>query len=371
MQILRHSSLFQHILSEETMKAAMEEVIAAHGSAGADNLPVSELSAFMEKNGKRLRRKIRFGIYRPQPLKIVCIPRENNTPREIAIPSVVDRMVQQAILRVLTPKLEPIFSDNSFGYRSGKSGKDALCRCLSYANEGRSVTLHVDISDFFRNIDREILWQELKKHLNAPDVLQLIRRCCCVDQLYLGTRRKTERGIPAGSPISPLLANVYLNRLDQTLKEKGFAFVRYADDLLFLCRSQDEAEDALRYTVDFLKNKLHLWLNPRKTKLCDITKAEFLGYGFRRSGTEIRAAVGGTAKKRFLKKAYGILTENNGVSVARRFTELKTYTERWRGYYDFPMIRQNAGKKAPAPQNNNPKHPIFSRVLSHIFRKTA
>jgi RNA-directed DNA polymerase len=250
--------LMEAIAAIENLVLAMQRVRANKGSPGVDGVSVEQLPAYLEDQGPELREKLLAGTYHPQPVKRVAIPKRSGGMRELGIPTVVDRLVQQAILQVLTPHYDPTFSPYSYGFRPGKSAHQALEQAKTYVAEGKEWVVDLDLEWFFDRVNHDLLMGRLAKRITDKRLLRLIRRYLEAGILVHGVVQEREEGTPQGGPLSPLLANILLDDFDRELERRGHSFCRYADDSNIYVRSQRAGERVMRSVTQYLERKLKL-----------------------------------------------------------------------------------------------------------------
>ena len=272
----------ERILSHGTMAEAIGRVIANRGGAGVDGMKTGEITEYIQSHPYQISESVRNGTYRPKPIKRVYIPKDNGDKRPLGIPTVIDRFIQQAVALVLSEEYEKVFSDNSFGFRPKRGCRDAINRATEYVNSGLEWVIDLDLSKFFDTVNHSKLLQLLSDRIKDGRVISLIHRFLRAPISEDGkVGKKNTIGTPQGGVISPVLANVLLNELDQLLDSRGIKFVRYADDMVIFCGSKKAAERILGNVTKFIENKLFLKVNTEKTKIlhaCE--KTQFLGFAF-------------------------------------------------------------------------------------------
>ena len=272
----------ERILSHGTMVEAIKRVIANKGGAGVDGMKTGEILEYIRSHPYEISESVRKGTYRPEPIKRVYIPKDNGDKRPLGIPTVIDRFIQQSIALVLSEEYEKIFSDNSFGFRPGRGCRNAIDRATEYVNSGLEWVIDLDLSKFFDTVNHSKLLQLLSDRIADGRVISLIHRFLRAPISEDGkVGKKNTIGTPQGGVISPVLANVLLNELDQLLDSRGIKFVRYADDMVIFCGSKKAAERILANVTSFIEKKLFLKVNTDKTKIlhaCEET--QFLGFAF-------------------------------------------------------------------------------------------
>lgn len=277
-------SLINQVYEYRNLEEAFKAVRANKGAPGADGVTIEQFEQCLEQNLREIQRQLRERRYSPQPVKRVYIPKANGGQRPLGIPTVRDRVVQQALKNVLEPIFERIFLNGSYGYRPGKSALQAVARAAGIIEQGYWWVVDTDIKGFFDNVDHEILLDLVNEQVSDGRVLKLIRSFLESGVLKGETFEETETGTPQGGVISPLLANIMLNHLDRRLGEEGYIITRYADDSLIHCKTEYDARRALERTTDILERELHLKLNPEKTVIRNTNEGvDFLGYTLRGS----------------------------------------------------------------------------------------
>ena len=275
------ADLLERILSRGNLNNAYKRVRANKGAPGIDGMTVEDALPWLREHREELLDMIRQGKYKPQPVRRKEIPKPDGGVRKLGIPTVVDRIIQQAIAQQLTPIYEPLFSDLSYGYRPGRSAQDAILKVKEYAEKGYTQAVLVDLSKYFDTLNHELLMNLLRKNIHDKRVIELIKRYLKAGVMENGLLVKTEEGSPQGGPLSPLLANIYLNEYDQEMVRRGVPVIRYADDIVVLAKSKRAAERLLETTKRYLEGKLKLKMNVEKSKVVSvfaIRNFKFLGF---------------------------------------------------------------------------------------------
>jgi group II intron reverse transcriptase/maturase len=271
-------NLIEKVISDNNLWTAYRKVYANKGAPGVDGITVKELESHMLKYYDQLKRKLRDGTYTPQPVKRVAIPKADGSKRYLGIPSVLDRVVQQAILQVIDPIIDPHFSENSYGFRKGRNAHQAIGKAKAYYQEGYKVVVDCDLKSYFDTIHHQRIRAYLEYFIQDKIVLKLIwsfLRSGILDKdIYI----ETTKGAPQGGPLSPILANVYLNMLDRELERRGHRFIRYADDFVIYVKSKRAGERVMESITEFLEKDLGLTINQKKSKVRGATSATFLGF---------------------------------------------------------------------------------------------
>jgi RNA-directed DNA polymerase len=326
-------SLMELVIAPDNMRHALKRVQANGGSAGIDGVRVAELPDYLRTHWPRIRQELLEGTYKPQPVRRVEIPKPDGGVRLLGIPTVVDRLVQQALLQTLTPLYDPTFSPSSYGFRPGKSAHMAVSSAKKQIAEGRGWVVDLDLEKFFDRVNHDILMGRLAKRIGDERMLALIRRYLEAGVLLNGVVVTTEEGTPQGGPLSPLLANILLDDLDKELERRGHRFCRYADDCNIYVRSRRAGERTLASVTHFLETKLKLKVNRAKSAVDRPVRRKFLGFTLTRYKGEVRQWIASKSKKRMMEKVRAITKRNRGVSLSRVLAELRAFTNGWVAYF--------------------------------------
>ena len=328
------NNLLKLILRKDNLNKAYKQVKRNKGKGGIDGMQVDELLPFLRENQRSLIQKIREGKYKPNPVRRVEIPKETKGEyRQLGIPTVVDRVIQQAIAQELTPIYEEQFSENSFGFRPGRGAHDALRQCQKNVDEGYVYVIDMDLEKFFDTVSQSKLIEVLSRTIKDGRVISLIHKYLNAGVIADGIFERTEVGMPQGGPLSPLLSNVMLNELDKELEHRGHRFVRYADDCMILCKSKKSAERTLRNIIPFIEGKLFLKVNRKKTEVAHISKVKYLGYTFYRYKGKCRLRVHTKSVVKMKNKIRELTDRNKGISNKKREKEYQEYVRGWVQYY--------------------------------------
>ena len=328
------NNLLELILRKDNLNKAYKQVKRNKGKGGIDGMQVDELLPFLRENQRILIQKIREGKYKPSPVRRVEIPKETKGEyRQLGIPTVVDRVIQQAIAQELTPIYEEQFSENSFGFRPGRGAHDALRQCQKNVDEGYVYVIDMDLEKFFDTVSQSKLIEVLSRTIKDGRVISLIHKYLNAGVIADGIFERTEVGMPQGGPLSPLLSNVMLNELDKELERRGHRFVRYADDCMILCKSKKSAERTLRNIIPFIEGKLFLKVNRKKTEVAHISKVKYLGYTFYRYKGKCRLRVHAKSVVKMKNKIRELTDRNKGISNKKREKEYQEYVRGWVQYY--------------------------------------
>jgi RNA-directed DNA polymerase len=326
--------LLEQIVDRNNLNDAFRKVKSNKGAGGVDGMGVEKLLPYLKENQKDLIQSIRNGKYRPNPVRRVEIPKEEKGKvRKLGIPTVVDRVIQQAIAQVLSPIFERQFSDNSFGFRPKRSAHGAMKRCLENAEEGYKYAVDMDLEKYFDTVNQNKLIEVLSRTIKDGRVISLIHKFLQAGVIERHKFKETGVGVPQGGPLSPLLSNIMLNELDNELLRRGHRFVRYADDMVIFCKSRKSAERTLENILPYIEEKLFLKVNREKTIVAYVGKIKFLGFSFYRhkSGMKLRVHPKAIAKMKAKIKDY--TSRSNGWSNEHRIDKLKRYIQGWVNYF--------------------------------------
>ena len=274
------SSLMEQILSKENLNAAYLQVVRNKGAAGVDGMTVEELGAYLAGNSESIREQLRTRKYKPQPVRRVEIPKPDGGVRNLGVPTVVDRFVQQAVAQVLTPIFEEQFHDHSYGFRPNRCAQQAVLKALEMMNDGHSWIVDIDLAKFFDTVDHDKLMTIFGRTIKDGDVISVVRKFLASGVMIDDEYEDTIVGTPQGGNISPLMANIMLNELDKELEARGLDFVRYADDLIIMVGSRQAADRVMKSVARFIEEKLGLKVNAEKSKVDKPKGIKYLGFGF-------------------------------------------------------------------------------------------
>jgi RNA-directed DNA polymerase len=323
--------LMEVVAQMDTLRSAMEHVCRNKGSAGVDGMTVDALRDWFTAHGAELGQRLRAGTYRPQPVRGVQIPKPDGGMRQLGIPTVVDRVVQEAIRHVLVPLIDPTFSASSFGFRPGRSAHDALRQAQRYIREEwREVVVDIDLEKFFDRVNHDMLMARMARRITDKPLLRLIRRFVEAGIMTDGVCMPRREGTPQGGPLSPLLANVLLDDLDKELERRGHRFCRYADDCNIYVRSTAAGERVMASVTAFIEKKLKLRINREKSAVAPVGTRTFLGYRLLSNG---RMTVAPKSRKRLKDRVRAITRRNRGTSTQRIITELNALIRGWVAYF--------------------------------------
>ena len=326
--------LLEKILQPTNLNNAYKKVKSNKGAGGVDGMNVDELLPFLRDNQVKLIQQLKDGKYKPNPVRRVEIPKETKGEfRKLGVPTVVDRVFQQAITQVLSPIYEEQFSENSFGFRPKRGAHDALKQCQQNVNDGYVYVVDMDLEKFFDTVCQSKLIEVLSRTIKDGRVISLIHKYLNAGVISGGIFEKTETGMPQGGPLSPLLSNVMLNELDRELTRRGHRFVRYADDCMIFCKSRRSAERTLRNIIPFIEGKLFLKVNRKKTSVAHISKVKYLGYAFYRYKGKCRFRVHPKSVTKMKDKIRELTKRSNGWGNEYRAMKLTQFVRGWVNYF--------------------------------------
>lgn len=325
--------LLEQILSPENLNLAYRQVKRNKGAGGIDGMQVDELLPYLRDHKEELVQNLRDGKYRPKPVRRVEIPKENGKTRKLGIPTVVDRLIQQAIAQVLSPIFEKQFSDSSFGFRPNRSTHDALKKCQSHIAAGYKYVVDMDLEKYFDTVNQSKLIQILSESIKDGRVISLIHKFLRAGVMADGMFEESPEGVPQGGPLSPLLGNIMLNECDHELEKRGHHFVRYADDLMIFCKSKKAARRTLEHILPYIEKKLFLKVNREKTKVSHINRVKYLGYSFYIYRGEGRLRIHPKSIRKLKDKIREITGRSNGMGIEERKTKLNQMVRGWTNYF--------------------------------------
>src|ERR1700716_1027567 len=332
----------EDVVERENLKTALAQVKRNKGAAGIDGMSVNDLPAYLKEHWPAIRAQLLDGIYKPQPGRRGEIPKASGGVRLLGIPTVLDRLIQQAVMRVLQADWDGTFSETSFGFRPKRSAHQAVARAQAYIASGYAVVVDIDLEKFFDRVNHDILMGLVAKRVADKRVLKLIRGFLTAGALIDGLVSPTEEGTPQGGPLSPLLSNLMLDVLDKELEMRGHNFVRYADDCNIYVRSQRAGERAMASIEKFLTKRLKLKVNKAKSAVARPVKRKFLGFSFTK-GEQPRRRIAPQSRARFRSRVGELTRRTRGRSLAQIIKELSVYLIGWRGYFGFcetpPVLR--------------------------------
>ena len=332
------------ILNKDNLNRAYKRVKANKGAPGVDGMTIEEAFLWLKEHNHELTERIRKGHYTPSPVRRVEIPKPDGGMRKLGIPTVIDRIIQQAMLQQLMPIYEPKFSDGSFGYRLGRSAKDAVQRIKEYAEQGYTRAVVLDLSKYFDTLNHELLVNILRRDIKDERVIQMIKRYLRSGVMENGVVVETEEGSPQGGNLSPLLANVYLNEFDQEFNKRGVPCIRYADDIVLLAKSERASERLLESGTKYLEGTLKLKVNREKSRTVSvfaIRNFKYLGFCYGKNGKGIYVRVHGKSWKKAKDKLRMLTSRSRCGSIVKAMERIKEYMRGWLNYYSMADMRKN------------------------------
>jgi len=325
--------LLEKILDRDNMNLAYRKVKANKGSHGVDGMTVDELLPFLKQNGSQIKQSIRKGTYRPKPVRRVEIPKPGGGIRLLGIPTVLDRVIQQAIAQVLSPIYEKEFSENSYGFRPNRNAHQAVKKCKGYVEAGYKWTVNIDLAKYFDTVNHDKLMRLLSETIKDGRVLSLIRKYLKSGVMINGVVVETEEGTPQGGNLSPLLSNIMLNELDKELTRRGLKFCRYADDCNIYVRSRKAADRVMASITKFIEEKLKLKVNKDKSAVDRPWKLKLLGFSFYYKKDGIGIRVHPKSVKKLKQKLKEITGRSNAMGMWQRVLKLKQAITGWVNYF--------------------------------------
>ena len=327
--------LLEKVLSKENLNNAYKQVYKNKGASGVDGVTVEELFAYIKEHKEEILWQIRNRKYKPQPVRRVYIPKENGKMRKLGIPSVIDRVIQQAIVQVLTPIYEGQFSNNSYGFRPNRSCEMAVIKALEYFNDGYDWIVDIDLQSFFDEVNQDKLIGIMRRSVKDGDLVSLIRKFLQSGVMEKGVIQETKKGTPQGGNLSPLLSNIMLNELDKELENRGLNFVRYADDCLIMVKSEKAANRVMESITTFITKKLGLIVNVEKSKVARPNQIKYLGFGFYKKINQNiwRPKPHIKSIEKFRLKLKSILVRSRSISLDERLLKLKQLIYGWINYF--------------------------------------
>lgn len=333
--------LIDQILSQSNLKEAIKRVKANKGAAGVDKRTIYEIDDYFKKHQVEIKQSIRAMKYKPQAVRRVYIPKANGKKRPLGIPTVVDRVNQQAISQVLMKIYDPEFSAYSYGFRPKRSAHDAMEQVLEYLDEGYQWVIDLDIEKYFDTVNHDKLISTLREQINDKTTLHLIRSFLKAGIMEDGLVKPNKLGVPQGGPLSPILSNIYLDKFDKELEERGLHFVRYADDCNIFVKSKMSADRVMKSATSWLERKLFLKVNATKTKVVRPTKSNFLGFTFFKTGEKWQCKPGDDRKKKLYEKLKLVLCRRKAVAMPLSliFTKVNQIVRGWINYFRIGSIK--------------------------------
>ncbi len=335
------SGLLLEALTRQNLLKAMKRVKANKGAAGIDGMDIDQTVEYLKHHWSRIRSELLAGTYRPSPVRRVVIPKPDGGERELGIPTVVDRLIQQALLQVLQPLIDPTFSEHSHGFRPARRAHDAVLAAQSFVQSGKKVVVDVDLEKFFDRVNHDILIDRLSKRIHDAGVIRLVRAYLSGGIMVNGVVLEREEGTPQGGPLSPLLANIMLDEVDKELERRGYSFARYADDCNVYVGSRKSGERVMAL-LKRLYAKLHLRVNESKSAVASAYDRKFLGYSFwAAKGKAVKLRVADKAQKAYKQRVRQLTRRIGGKGMVEVALKLKQYVNGWKAYFklaDTPRV---------------------------------
>ncbi len=336
--------LLGKILDKDNLNRAFKRVKANKGAPGVDGMTIDETLIFLREHNHEIVDRIKAGHYTPNPVRRVEIPKPDGGVRKLGIPTVIDRTIQQAMAQQMIPIYEPLFSENSFGYRPGRSAKDAIRKVKEYAEQGYTHAVSLDLSKYFDTLNHTILLNLLRRDIKDERVIQMVKRYLKSGVMENGVVVGTEEGSPQGGNLSPLLANVYLNEFDQEYERRGVPCIRYADDIVLLAKSERAANRLLETSTKYLEGTLKLKVNQEKSRVVSvfaIRNFKFLGFALGRNGKGIYVRVHPKSWKKFKSTLRELSSRRRCQSIRPSLEKIKVYARGWLNYYGIASMKNN------------------------------
>jgi RNA-directed DNA polymerase len=326
--------LMEEVCERENLKEALRRVKRNKGSAGVDGMTVGGITDYLKQHWPAIREQLLNGTYEPRPVRRVEIPKPDGGVRKLGIPTVLDRLIQQAVMQVLQRQWDPTFSESSYGFRPGRSAQQAVAQAQKHIAEGHGWCVDFDLEKFFDRVNHDKLMGRIAKRIEDRRLLKLIRAFLNAGVMENGLVSPSVEGTPQGGPLSPLLSNLVLDELDRELERRGHRFVRYADDCNVYVRSERAGQRVMESVTQFITQKLRLKVNEAKSAVARPQERKFLGFSFS-AGPEVRRVIAPKALDRFKRRVREITRRAKGVSMKTTMEELAPYMRGWRGYFGF------------------------------------
>ena len=336
------ADLLERILSRENLNRAYKRVKANKGAPGIDGMTVEDALPWLREHRKELLEQIREGKYKPQPVRRKEIPKPDGGVRKLGIPTVVDRIIQQAIAQQVSPIFEPLFSDGSYGYRPGRSAQMAIQKVKEYAEQGYTTAVLIDLSKYFDTLNHDLLMNMVREEVHDKRVIELIKRFLKSGVMENGLHVRTTEGSPQGGPLSPLLANIYLNKFDHEMEGRGVHVIRYADDIVVLARTPRAGERLLESSRRYLEGKLKLRMNVEKSKVVSVyakRNFKFLGFALGKGKDGIYIRTHAKSLKKAKEKLRELTSRSQGRNVRKVMENTKVFARGWVGYFGIASMR--------------------------------
>lgn len=326
-------SLLEEILHRDNLNAAYLRVKRNGGAPGIDGMTVEEMLPYLKEHKEELLASIRGGWYKPKPVRRVEIPKSDGGKRKLGVPTVIDRMIQQAVAQVLETIFEPLFSESSYGFRPGRNAHQAIKKTEEYYKQGYVKVVDIDLASYFDTVNHDILIDRIREEVKDEQVIKLIRKFLKSGVMVNGLISPTREGTPQGGNLSPLLSNIYLTAFDRMLESRGHKFVRYADDCNIYVKSQRAAKRVMTSCTKYLENKLKLKVNQEKSKAGSPLRLKFLGFSLYKIGKGVGIRPHAKPIEKFKNKIRQLTSRKQAKPIAVILNNMKKYTVGWLGYY--------------------------------------
>ena len=331
------------ILDRDNLNLAFKNVKSNKGASGIDDLSIDETTQYIRENKKTIVWQLYNRKYQPQPVRRVEIPKQNGGVRKLGIPTVLDRVIQQAMVQVLSPMFEPYFSEYSYGFRPNRCCQMAIIKALEYFNDGYDWVVDIDLEKFFDNVPHDRLLRMVSDVVKDGNVVSLVNKFLKAGVMVQGNYEDTIVGTPQGGPLSPLLSNIMLNKLDKELEARNLHFTRYADDTIILVKSEKAANRVMESITHFIEKKLGLKVNMTKTKICKPNDLKYLGFGFYK-GKEWNSIPHIDSKTKFQRKIKSLTKRSESISLDTRFERLNWLIRGWVNYFKISKMKKFLAK---------------------------
>lgn len=331
--------LLESILSRANMQRAFKQVMRNKGSGGVDGVEIEGFTSQVEKEWGGIRARIQEGNYEPQPVRRVEIPKPDGGVRLLGIPTLMDRMIQQAIGQELMARYDSTFSESSYGFRPGRNAQQAVLKARQYVNEGYSHVVDIDMAKFFDRVNHDYLMNLLSERIKDKKILKLIHRYLKAGVMINGLATVNTEGTPQGGPLSPILSNILLDKLDKELESRGHRFVRYADDICVFAKSQRGAERVLNSVSAYIEKELKLVVNRTKSMATRPWKSKLLGYSFYRKKGEMGLNIAESSIKKYKTKVREITSRSHPIAMYKRYDMLTRLNQGWYNYFKLTEAR--------------------------------
>lgn len=330
--------IITRILARDNLNEAFKNVKANKGASGIDELSIEETREYIKEHKNQIVWELYNRKYQPQPVRRVEIPKPNGGVRKLGIPTVLDRVIQQAMVQVLTPMFEPYFSEYSYGFRPNRCCEQAIIKALEYMNDGYEWIVDIDLEKFFDNVPHDRLLRMVSDVVKDGNVVSLVNKFLKAGVMVGKALEATKIGTPQGGPLSPLLSNIILNKLDRELEARDLRFTRYADDTIILVRSEKAANRVMISITDYIERKLGLKVNMSKTKICRPSGLKYLGFGFYK-GEKWECIPHNDSKKKFKRTLKGLTKRSESITLDKRFERLNWVIRGWVNYFKMSKMK--------------------------------